>query len=355
MIQRLSLFIEEERFRRPEEDADMMGFWELPLSDCFKDLPALQEITSTQAILGADVFRVVSGLAELKVLDIWEHGGFRGIWEKPDPKSFPLNPFPALEHFSMRYTDAKRVWSIFECPVFSNLSSLRLGFYIRPIPEEAGDAPWEYQLIQLIARACPRLTALNIVFDEYRVQDDPADLLELAPDGGTALSSMSKLPLQTVHLSNAVLGLEPNSIRADALQLAWPLVTELSMPHLLAGFEELYKFSQLPDLQELTLRLYLEEGSLKDDFFERPIGSSSLRTLRGSIETYIDVDEPDIAAKALLHCWPNLEEVVYHISADDPAPDDDSDDPTSDIAEINRELQKLRALPSSSRKRARRE
>ncbi|KAG9081819.1 hypothetical protein FS749_007361 [Ceratobasidium sp. UAMH 11750] len=355
-MQRLSLFIEEKRFQRPEEDADMMGFWELPLSDCFKNLPALQEITTTEAILGADVFRAVSGLAKLKVLDIWAHYGFTGSWDELDPKSLPSNPFPALEHFSMRRTDAERVRSIFKRPVFSNLSSLRLDLCIWQTPEA-----WQCGLIELIARACPRLTTLNIAFEKVLIHDDPIDLLELAPDGSTALSLMSKLPLKTVHISNAALGLEPNSVRADALQLAWPLVTELSMPDLRAGFEELYEFSQLPDLQELTLGLNLEDCP-NDDFFKRPIGSLSLRTLCGSTETYISTT-PDISAKALLHCWPNLEEVVYHISADDPARRGNPDCPRSHIDEINRELQQLQALRvvqgrergESSRKRGRAE
>ncbi|KAG8709300.1 hypothetical protein FRC08_018420 [Ceratobasidium sp. 394] len=288
-IQHLSLFIEE------GQSHIHPGFLEPLLSDCFRNLRALQEITSTEAILDVDVFQVVSGLPELKVLDIWVHG-FTGTGGGLDPENVPLYPFPALEHFSMRGTDPNGVWAIFGCLVFSNLSSLRLGFHTC-LKSEAGDAPSVYQLIELFARACPRLTALSIAFNQGRNDDDdPADLLELAPDGGTALSSMSKLPLRTVHLSNAVLGLEPNSIRPDALQIAWPLVTELSMPHLLAGFEELYEFSRLPNLQELTLGLGLEEDDLDDDFFKRPIGSSSLRTLRVFADTYLRI-APNTAAK----------------------------------------------------------
>ncbi|KAG8711939.1 hypothetical protein FRC08_015228 [Ceratobasidium sp. 394] len=344
-IQRLSLFTAAEGIDSPG-DAGMASLLELPLSDCFKNLPALQEITSTEAILGANVFRAVSGLAELKVLDIWVFGQIGAIWEELDLSSLPLNPFPALEHFSIRGTDFERDRSIFSTlPLFSNLSSLQLGFNVRPTPQEEGAAPWEYQLIELIARECPRLTALNIVFDEDLDHQDSADLLKLAPDGGTALSSMSKLPLKTVHLSNAVLGplAGPNSVRADALQLAWPLVTELRMPHLRAGFEELYKFSQLPNLQELALGLNLRRNRLNDDFFGRPIGSSSLRTLRGSTITDINT-APDISARALRHCWPNLEEVVFYIGPNDPLDQDDYDEPMSDIREINQELQRLRAF-----------
>ncbi|KAG9074016.1 hypothetical protein FS749_014468 [Ceratobasidium sp. UAMH 11750] len=131
------------------------------------------------------------------------------------------------------------------------------------------------------------------------------------------------------------------------------------MPHLLAGFEELYEFSRLPNLQELTLGLGLEEDDLDDDFFKRPIGSSSLRTLRVFADTYLRI-APNTAAKALLHCWPNLE-VLFHIGADDPARHDNPNGSRSHIDAINRELQQLRALRvvqgrergESSRKRGR--
>ncbi|KAG8687136.1 hypothetical protein FRC08_012146 [Ceratobasidium sp. 394] len=340
-IQRLSLFIGEERIDRPE-DADMAHRGELPLSDCFKNLPALQEITSTEAILGADVFRALSGLAQLKALDIWVDGRFVGIWERLDPRSLPSNPFPALERFSMGYTDASRVWAIFERPVFIKLSSLRLGFNRWPRPEEGGAMHRERQLIELIARACPQLTDLYIIFDEERTRDELVNLLELAPDGGTALSSMSKLPLKTVHLSGAVLGYpDDDPIHADALQLAWPLVTELSMPDQQVRFDELYEFSQLPNLELLTVGLVWEQG---DDFFEQPIVSSSLRTLRGSAATYLDT-APDVFASILHHCWPNLEEVVFHMGVDDPPLDDsDRDDIMFKINEINRALQRRRAF-----------
>ncbi|KAG8730020.1 hypothetical protein FRC10_003205 [Ceratobasidium sp. 414] len=349
-IQHLSLFIEEERFDRPEEDADMIGFWELPLSDCFENLPTLRTIISTEAVLGADVFRTVTGLAELKTLDIWAHGGFTAIWDELNPKSLPSTPFPALDHFSMRSVGSDEVWTVLGHPVFNNLSSLRLSFHQWPTPEEAGDEPWEYQLIELIAQASPRLTGLNIEFDEDRIQDEPCDLLDPAPNGGTALLSMSKLPLVTVHISSAVLCyLNSNAIRSDDLKLAWPLVTKLNMPRLLAGFEELYKFSQLPNLQDLTLCLNLDEDCLPDDFFERPVGSSSLHTLRGSTQMRLSEIGPDISARALLHCWPKLERVLFHIDADDPPHDDDDDDYDdlmSDIGEINKELQKLRVSQS---------
>ncbi|KAG9091431.1 hypothetical protein FS749_016549 [Ceratobasidium sp. UAMH 11750] len=113
------------------------------------------------------------------------------------------------------------------------------------------------------------------------------------------------------------------------------------MPYMLAGFKELYEFSQLPNLQLLTLGLYLKRDNLDNNFFQQPIGSSPLRTLRGSAEMFTNTP-PRISARALLHCWPNLEEVVFDMGADDAPLDDDIDnDPTFDIANINQELQNL--------------
>ncbi|KAG9093658.1 hypothetical protein FS749_013994 [Ceratobasidium sp. UAMH 11750] len=320
-VRHLSLFIEGEQLGRPEEDVDMMGFWEPPLSGCFKNLPTLQAITSTEAMLGADVLWIVAGLPELKVLDIWMRGGFTEIWDELDPKSLPSNPFPALEHFCMRGADTDEVWTVLRHPLFGNLSSLRLSFHERPTREEAVDEPWEYQLIELIAQASPRLTSLNIEFDESHVYFELSDLLDPTSNGSSALDFQY-------------------SIRSDDLKLAWPLVTKLSMPRLKARFKELYKFSQLSSLQELTVLLDLQADSLEDNFFERPTGSSSLHTLRASTLMWPCNTEPDISAKALLHCWPNLERVVFHIGADDPPYRNYYNSRMSDmINEINHELQ----------------
>jgi hypothetical protein len=298
-VQRFSIFIEPEASHGPEEDSVMMGFWEPPLHGYFKNLLALQELTCTEIILQPEAFPSITQLPLLERLEIWVDGEDMGIWKSVDPKSLPPNPFPSLRTFSLRRADAGEAFIVLECPAFKNLSSLYIG--LDHWPDDPEDEHWEQQLIDLIARFCPRLTSLSIDFDENdNYPHTLRNLTEPTTNGDSALSSMSRLPLQTVCLTKAIVGDNvEDSVDADDLKAAWPLVTTLHMPHVLGPFGILCEFSQMPNLQQLTLHLVLDSLHLDDDFFAQPPGSLSLHTLESSFAMELE-DRLDIIARCVI-------------------------------------------------------
>ncbi|KAG8730019.1 hypothetical protein FRC10_003204 [Ceratobasidium sp. 414] len=353
MTQRLSVYIEDEDEVRLDEDSEMIVFWEPQLQSCFKNLRSLRELTSTAAVITPEMLPIVASLAYLEVLNIQlPCDGSMGVWKTVDPKSLPANPFPALKHFSLCGADAGEAWIVLDYSAFPNVPSLRLELDHYPTPDELGPGttqpPWEYQLIKLIVRTCPHLTNLDINFDE---SDHSPCNLRSPSNGWNALLLMSKFPLQTVCISSAAFGLIGDSdvVTRDELRVAWPHVTRLSMPHLEAHFNLLYGFSQLPNLQELTLRLYLECDSIDDSFFERPTGSLSLRMLRGSACMFLVEAEAKEAARALHHCWPNLEGVeVDPAGGDEDYGEDHEALLAEQLDEVNREIELLQESRSDS-------
>ncbi|KAG8716726.1 hypothetical protein FRC08_008925 [Ceratobasidium sp. 394] len=283
---RLSVYIEDDDLYRSDEELEMVAFWGPRLETYFKPLEYLRELTSTDAVLTPEVLPVIASLPNLEVLNVHRpNDGSMGVWESLDPESLPSNPFPALKHFSLCGTVAGEACLVLEYSLFSNLSSIQLTLDHYPTETELGPGntiPWEYQLIEILVRACPHLTNLDLNLNE---SGHSVCNLRSPYNGRNALLLMSKLPLRTVCISSADFGLIDDSdiVTRHELGTAWPLVTKLSMPHLEAQFRQLYEFSQLPNLEELTLRLYLEQYSVDEGFFEEPVGCSSLHTLRGSV------------------------------------------------------------------------
>ncbi|KAG9121478.1 hypothetical protein FRC07_002558 [Ceratobasidium sp. 392] len=254
-IQQLSGFIEHEDYFRPDDDDAVLGFWEPSWHSYFKNLSALRELTCTEAVLVPKAFS----------------GGAYTVWASLNRKCIPPNPFPALKHFSMRGAHAGDVCIVLDCLAFPHLSSLRIGIDVQADNHPLADGPWEYQLVELITRACPRLADLRIDFDESDQYDEPCNLLLPAKNGSDAIMVMSKLPLETLYICSAILGdtYEPFPIDskycADHLMTAWPQLTRVHLPRFLGNFNCLYEFSQLPNLEELTLRLLLDYHSFEED------------------------------------------------------------------------------------------
>ncbi|KAG9121477.1 hypothetical protein FRC07_002557 [Ceratobasidium sp. 392] len=360
-VQRLSLFIRNNDDDEREVDPDATWFWEPPLHSSLRSLAALQELTCTQVVLAVETFSVIASLTSLSVLNIWMDGGTSDFWDSPYRKYLPPNPFPALKHFSMRGVDAVDSWFVLGSLAFQNLPSLRLGLEYHPDPDMAGpgDDPWEYELIELIAKTCPRLTELRIDFDEDGRYDEPRNLFAPAERGGDAIMAMSKLPLETLYISSALLGDTCESFPidskycADYLMTAWPQLTRVHLPHFVGHFDSLYEFSQLPNLEELTLRLFLdcfsfEEGNFNydTDLDEIETGSAPLSTLSTSYMMLLSEVASDLTARALLHFWPNLERIALRLDPDDPVGDYSSI--LDDLEETNQEIQKLRDSGSDS-------
>ncbi|KAG8741633.1 hypothetical protein FRC12_015606 [Ceratobasidium sp. 428] len=349
-VQRLSLFIEHEDYYRPEEDADVIGFWEPLLQCCLGNLTALQELTCTEAVLDPEVFSVMAQLPNLRVLNIHAIGGAYSVWAALDRKCVPPNPFPALKHFSMRASHAADISIVLHCLAFPNLSSLRLGIEEQPDADHIIDDPaWEHEVIEPIVEGCPHLNELRIDFDEAYVYPQPCDLLASVKNSD-AIKSMSKLPLETLYLSSAALGEIPEtpdaalSYSAQYLMAAWPRVTRIHMPHCVGDFKGLYEFSQLPNLQELTLDLHLDCWSLQyvgEGLDHLTPGSSPLRVLGASYKTYISsLTLLLYYDRALLHFWPNLEQISLHLDPDDP--DEGYSDILDDIEEVNGAIKSFR-------------
>ncbi|KAG8716725.1 hypothetical protein FRC08_008924 [Ceratobasidium sp. 394] len=346
--QQLSLFIEHNEFSRPRKYFEILA----SLRSHFKTLGSLRQLTSTDAVITPSVLPVIASLANLEVLNINRPYDGSDICGSVDPKSLPPNPFPALKHFSLCGADAGEAWSVLEYSIFSNLSSLRLEFRHYPTPDELGHGnmtPWEYQLVDLITRTCPHLTDLHLNFDE---NGNSVGNLRSPSNVGSALQLMTNLPLRVVCIASAHFGLVGDSdvVTRDELEIAWPLVTKLSMPHLEAHFKLLYEFSQLPNLQELTLRLYLEDESIDGNFFEQPTGSLSLRTLWGSGSMFFVEAEAKLAARVLLHCWPNLEcvEIDPRDNLWEYHDEEDAGTMEQQLDEINQEIRFLRESRSNS-------
>ncbi|KAG8681784.1 hypothetical protein FRC09_017232, partial [Ceratobasidium sp. 395] len=178
-VQRLSLFIQHEEYYQSEGDADVIGFWEFsPLQYYLGNLTALQELTCTEAALAPEVFSIIAQLPNLRVLNIYPIGRAYSVWASLNRKCVPLNPFPALEHFSMRVALTGDVLTVLGCLAFPNLSSLRLGIGQRPNPDYAiDDQVWEYEIVELIAEGCPHLKELRIDFDETHSYRELRNLL----------------------------------------------------------------------------------------------------------------------------------------------------------------------------------
>ncbi|KAG8696475.1 hypothetical protein FRC09_008486, partial [Ceratobasidium sp. 395] len=167
-LQRLSLFIQHEEYYQSEGDADVIGFWELsPLQYYLGNLTALQELTCTEAALAPEVFSIIAQLPNLRALNIYPIGRAYSVRASLNRKCVPPNPFPALEHFSMRVARTEDIPIVLRCLAFPNLSSLRLGIGQRPdLNPTMDDQVWEYEIIELIAKSCPHLNKLRIDFDE---------------------------------------------------------------------------------------------------------------------------------------------------------------------------------------------
>ncbi|KAG9121438.1 hypothetical protein FRC07_002606 [Ceratobasidium sp. 392] len=358
-IQQLSVFIEHEDYLRPDDDADVLGFWEPSWYSYFKNLSALRELTCTEAVLVPKAFSTIARLTSLSVLNIWVEGGAYTVWASLNQNCIPPNPFPALRHFSMRGAHAGDVCIVLDCLAFPHLSSLRIGIDVQADNDPLANGPWEYQLVELITRACPRLADLRIDFDESDRYDEPCNLLLPAKNGSNAIMVMSKLPLETLYISSAILGDTCESFPidskycADYLMTAWPQLTRVHLPRFLGNFNCLYEFSQLPNLEELTLRLLFDYPSFEENGFnygtdldELEFGTAPLNTLGTSYLMNPSEVESDHTARALLHFWPNLERISLRLDPDDPV--EDYSDILDDLDEINQEIQKLRESSTSS-------
>ncbi|KAG8714473.1 hypothetical protein FRC09_017571 [Ceratobasidium sp. 395] len=238
----------------------------------------------------------------------------------------------------MRMADATGIFLVLDCLPFPHLSSLRLGIEQQPEPDPLDNVPWEYQIVKLIVKGCPRLKELRIDFDETGSYPQPCNLLAPVKDGD-AIKLMSTLPLETLYLSSAALGNisgVPNGdlpYKAGYLMAAWPQLTKLHMPHFIGDFKRLYEFSQLPNLQELTLGLnltdnwrpYYDTANLNN----LSAGSSPLRVLGASYKTDASGTLSRFTASALLRFWPNLEQIDLRLD-----PDDMDDDYSQILARI---------------------
>ncbi|KAG8696476.1 hypothetical protein FRC09_008487 [Ceratobasidium sp. 395] len=361
-IQRLLLPIQSVSDDDPlDEFAEVVRFWEPPLYDYLGTFTALRELTCTEMFLIPETFSAIARLNNLNVLNIWVDSADPRITLDPDQKCTPASAFPALEQLSIRNADVADTLTVLECSMFQKVSSLRLGIECQPEDEEvASGDPWEYHLIELIARACPRLTDLRIDFDECHQYDEARNLLWPSRSESDALMAMSKLPLETVYISSANLvstdlnfPIDP-IYNADYLMIAWPQVTRIHLPRLLGQFPCLYEFSRLPNLQELTLRLMLnyfsfneDDFNFQDDLDKLPTGSSPLRILGASSMTWDIEVESDLTARTLLHFWPSLEQIAFLLDPDT-VEDEYHRRVIADIDETNRAIKKLRASQITS-------
>ncbi|KAG8769606.1 hypothetical protein FRC12_004844 [Ceratobasidium sp. 428] len=356
-IQRLFLIIESEIHDDfpLDNDLDIAWSWEPPLHDCLRSLTTLRELTCTDMIFVPQTISAIARLSNLDVLNIWVDGMDPSIMLYENQKCIPANPFPSLRQLSIRWADAGTVFTTFKCLTLQNVSSLRLGIEHRAEDEEimAGDS-WEDQLVELIAKSCPRLTDLRIDFNGY---PKPRNLLKPSESGNTAVMAMSKLQLDSLYISSALLGdmgesfpIQNSIYNASYLMIAWPKITKIHLPQHWGHFNCLYEFSQLPNLQELTLRLGLDyanfDGDMgfnyRDNLDELPTGSSPLRTLGASWLTNTSEVGAKPTARTLLHFWPNLERITFRLDPDDPAEHEDYPAVLADIDETNEAIKKFR-------------
>ncbi|KAG8714474.1 hypothetical protein FRC09_017572 [Ceratobasidium sp. 395] len=357
-IQRLSLTIESEIHDDfpLDNDLDIAWSWEPPLHDCLRSLNTLQELTCTDMIFVPQAFSAIARLSNLNVLNIWVDGMDPCIMLNENKNCMPADPFPSLRQLSICRADAASIFLAFEYLTFQNVSSLRLGIGHQPLDEDVmGGYSHECQLAKLIAKSCPRLTDLRIDFNGY---PQPRNLLEPSESGNTAVMAMSRLPLDSLYISSALLGnmgesfpIKNSIYNASYLMIAWPKITKIHLPQLWGHFNCLYEFSRLPNLQELTLRLGLDYANFngyigfnyKDNLDELLTGSSSLRILGASWLTNTSEVGAKPTARILLHFWPNLERIAFRLDPDDPAEHKDYPAVLADIDETNEAIKKLRA------------
>ncbi|KAF8600040.1 hypothetical protein BDV93DRAFT_546614 [Ceratobasidium sp. AG-I] len=130
------------------------------------------------------------------------------------------------------------------------------------------------------------------------------------------LEILSALPLQSVTLGTMECPLSP---WPDNFEIAWSLVTKLSMPNQALSLDFLHHFAALPKLEYLELKLDVQW--LFAPTIPEPGPRAPLHTL---VSTYNEPEDRNFSsayriAQWLLSHWPNLSRMV----CPDPIPTDD--------------------------------
>ncbi|KAF8599983.1 hypothetical protein BDV93DRAFT_511215 [Ceratobasidium sp. AG-I] len=134
--------------------------------------------------------------------------------------------------------------------------------------------------------------------------DDGDPLTAITPP---VLDILSTLPLQSVTLGRMDCPLIP---WPNNFEIAWPLVTKLSMPHQELSLDLLHHFAALPKLEYLEPELNVEWISTPT--IPKPGPHAPLHTL---VSTYKDAEERDFLdvdkiVRWLLSHWPKLSHMI---------------------------------------------
>jgi hypothetical protein len=246
-LQNLSLFPNSEdlsdRKDAPHDPQSMINFWDSALPRYLERSQTLRRLTTTTEVLMPENVVHLGSLPHLERLSI-SPGARALIVDRPAP----ADSFLALQTFSLRSAPHPLFGNIWRLGSFKCLTTLKLYFNTRPTSKPEAIS-WASKLVSSICDGSPRLTHLTIDFDLNTT------LGPLSMDSETLFLPMKALPLQELDIREGYLG---DKVKIHhIIPQVWAQLRLLHLPDEVGSCEELYWFSQLPNLEHLVLELKL--------------------------------------------------------------------------------------------------
>ncbi|KAF8599986.1 hypothetical protein BDV93DRAFT_525680 [Ceratobasidium sp. AG-I] len=273
----------------------------------------------------------------LSKLPLLESVTVYSMFDPPDWENEPTVPedsFSSLRRLSMHEVDPYDVLQVLRTRhMFQQVTSLVLDFNIDEFPLEESIDFWLINDFFPILSNIPRLCDFSVKIPSLESEET---LMVIRP---LVLDILSALPLQSVTLGNMECPFIP---WPDNFEIAWPLVTKLSMPDQTVSLDFLHPFAALPKLEYLELKLDVEW--IFDPTIPEPGPRAPLHTL---VTTHYQVAnrnvwDADQIVRWLLTHWPNLSRMVCPDPDPTKEPADTLDREYFDL--LNRRLKELRVL-----------
>ncbi|KAG8745919.1 hypothetical protein FRC10_006723 [Ceratobasidium sp. 414] len=277
----------------------VMHFWDSSLPRQLARLQSLRELHTTTEVLMPHALSHLAGLPHLETLAIYP------TTHPFTPKKRTLdNPFPALQRFILNWAHHTLFAEVWQLRVFEHVTSLALTFVTHPkTPNE--EVLWTSSLMALIRDNSPNLTSLSI---DFHFACGCGNTTDISPR--SVILPMKELPLHELELVSARLKPLNTTDAWSLVPTVWSQLTVLKLPDELVAARELMWFSELLNLEHLTVNLSL--STPLPELASVPSDETNMRfsTLQSSQAADITGDI-HVIARWLLSLWPTLKSVKW--------------------------------------------
>ncbi|KAG8698301.1 hypothetical protein FRC09_007303 [Ceratobasidium sp. 395] len=288
--------------------------WKRPYQEYFRALPNLIELTCTTVLFEQGTLPIIGSLPQLHQITVLDSGARNNF----HAKALSKESFHALRKLRVRGVSLPETTGILSIPsLMRHLTHIELSFVYEydPEDEELEDKKSELMVNDLLLclSNAPSLARLDFDLDPNKLDYEPLNI------GSQRIMDMfSKLPLETVSLTGLHLG---DWARKGNLAAVWPRLTSLRMRDQVTTPSMLYHFSQIPQIRDLMLHVWL--CALEEAQAVELLSHCPLRTLEFSACSACDSESSLLkpTGRFIMGLFPSLREIVWPKDKGNTSPD----------------------------------